>query len=56
MVINDKKFAVHDGNKAELKELAKIAERESGQKQFLKQGICTFILACVIFMNALLPT
>ena len=30
--INDKKFPIHDGNRAEMKELAAIAERESGQK------------------------
>lgn len=56
IVINDKtfKYSENDQEKLqELQELKKIAEREAGQKQFVKQGICTFLLLCVILMNYL---
>ena len=40
----------------EIAELVKIAERESGQMQFVKQGICAFLILCVIALNLMQPT
>ena len=40
----------------ELLQLQKIAENESGQMQFKKQGICAFLIGCVILMNILEPS
>jgi len=38
----------------ELFELQEIVEREKGHAQFVKQGICIFLIVCVILMNLLL--
>lgn len=58
ITINDKTFAVRgsEERKKELLEVRAIAERESGQKQWRKQGICALLLACVIIINVLEPT
>ena len=36
--------------------MSAIADRESGQAQFVKQGLCLFLITCVILMNYLMPT
>ena len=33
--------------------MKEIANREAGQKQFAKQGICLLLIICVILMNYL---
>ena len=43
--------ALHD---KELLELKQIVMRERGHFQFVKQGICIFLISCVIFMNLII--
>ena len=50
------KISVMDQASPEYEYLMKIAEREGGHKQWVKQGICALILLCVVLMNLLLPT
>lgn len=56
--VGDKTFLVGKDPErdAEIYEIKKIAEKESGQCQFLKQGICTGLLALVVLMNILQPS
>ena len=58
LVINDKTFRYMKGSQEEeeLLWLVEIAKRESGQKQFAKQGICLLLIVCVILMNYLNPS
>lgn len=55
ITINDKTFMLgHDAQRdQELLKLQTIAKQESGQMQFKKQGICLFLIGCVILMNIL---
>ena len=58
ITINEKVFMLGlDAQRdQELLQLQKIAENESGQMQFKKQGICAFLIVCVILMNILEPS
>ena len=56
--INDKTFYLGQSPErdAELLEVQAIAKREGGQWQIKKQGMCIFIITCVILMNILLAS
>ena len=58
ITINDKTYYYDKGTQEEEELLyaAEIAKRESGQKQFAKQGICILLITCVILMNYLNPS
>lgn len=58
IVIGGKKFRMGHSVEAdlELKELAEIVRLEGQQYQPKKQGICLFMLLCVILMNLLVPS